>query len=329
MRMKIVIAVVAVIALIVVTYAVRAYYGTVDLGKRRVTVVIEQGDSFGGVADTLVRERVVKSRIMLKLAARLMNIDRKLAPGRYDFTGENSCRTVLDRFARVDFLKIKVTVPEGSPIWKTASILAAAMEFDSAAVRALERDSAFVAGLGVPGLEGYLYPETYYFPWGWTPEAVVAEMVELYHLQTAGIWPEAAPLGLSRREVIILASIIEAETKVDSERTVIASVYLNRLKQRMKLDADPTVIYGLGGLERPLYRKDLKKETPYNTYVLPGLPPTPINSPGLASIKAALNPDETDFLFFVADNNGGHYFSRTNAEHNRAKERIRSGSKGS
>ena len=121
MRVKTIITVVVVIVLITAVYAARAYYGTVDLGERTVSVVIERGDSFGGVADKLVSAGVVKSRLMLKLPARLMNIDRKLAPGRYDFTGENSCRTALDRFARADFLKIKITVPECAPIWKTAT----------------------------------------------------------------------------------------------------------------------------------------------------------------------------------------------------------------
>ena len=124
---------------------------------------------------------------------------------------------------------------------------------------------------------------------------------------------------------IVMASIIEAETGLVDERQMVSSVYHNRLTRNMKLDADPTVIYGLGGLERQLYRKDLKKDTPYNTYMKKGLPPTPINSPGLAAIRAAIHPEESDYLFFVADNTGRHYFSRTNAEHNRAIRRIRSG----
>jgi len=154
-------------------------------------------------------------------------------------------------------------------------------------------------------------------------KGIIAEMVRLYDKLTRDIWPDNIPHNLTRYEIINLASIVEAESKIDSERSLISSVYLNRLKRKMKLDADPTVIYGLGGLERPLYKGDLKKDSPYNTYLHKGLPPTPINSPGLASIKAVLNPKDTDYLYFVADNNGGHYFSRTNAEHNRAKTRIR------
>ncbi|MBU0984685.1 MAG: endolytic transglycosylase MltG, partial [candidate division Zixibacteria bacterium] len=129
--------------------------------------------------------------------------------------------------------------------------------------------------------------------------------------------------GLSREEVIVLASIVEAEALRDDEKPRIASVYQNRLRKRMKLDADPTVIYGLGGLDRPLSRRDLKKDTPYNTYRKRGLPPTPINSPGLAAIKAVLQPETTEYLYFVADGTGYHRFSKTNAEHNRARYEIK------
>jgi len=122
---------------------------------------------------------------------------------------------------------------------------------------------------------------------------------------------------------VALASIVEAEALLAEEKPIIASVYHNRLRLRMKLDADPTVIYGLGGLDRPLLRGDLEKETPYNTYLKRGLPPTPINSPGLAAIRAVLRPAESDYLFFVADATGHHRFSRTNDEHNRTRLQIR------
>jgi UPF0755 protein len=121
----------------------------------------------------------------------------------------------------------------------------------------------------------------------------------------------------------VLASIVEAEARLTEEMPIIASVYHNRLRKGWRLDADPTVIYGLGGLDRPLYRSDLRQDGPYNTYRRKGLPPTPINSPGLAAIKAVLKPYDTDFMFFVADGSGGHRFSETNDEHNRARYEIR------
>jgi UPF0755 protein len=145
----------------------------------------------------------------------------------------------------------------------------------------------------------------------------------MYQTKTDSVWQRTLTNGLNQYQSLILASIIEAETPLASERSRVASVYLNRLRIGMTLDADPTVIYGLGGLERPLLLKDLDSVTLYNTYRTAGLPPTPINSPGLASIMAALNPDGSDYLYFVADGSGGHIFSRTNEEHNMARRRAR------
>lgn len=310
--------------LIIGTYSYSLYNSKVDLRERLVTVIIERGDGFNKVADELLSAGVVDSKIMLKLPARLRGLDKHLTAGRYDFTGENSCRSVLDKLDHADFLKIKVTVPEGTTIWGAASILRKQMDLDSARVVAYNTDSAFLAEFKIPCLEGYLYPETYFFPWGSSAKSILLEMIDLFHASTDSIWPDDMVNGLSHHEVIILASIIEAETKLPGEHGKVSSVYNNRLSRGIKLDADPTVIYGLGGLDRPLWTRDLQKQSPYNTYMNKGLPPTPINSPGLISIRAALSPEQTDYLFFVADNNGGHVFSRTNAEHNRARQRIRS-----
>ena len=300
------------------------YNHQVDLGERTVTLIVEPGDSFGRIAGELVGTGVVDSKVMLKYPARWNGIDRKLTPGRYDFTGKNSCASVLGKLARAEVVKIKVTIPEGTTIWKMAGILAERMTFDSAFIVGLNHDTTLLTELNVPCLEGFLFPETYYFPWGTGATDIISEMVQMSTAQIDSVWMENTPLDLDRFDIVKLASIIEAESGLNSERGRIASVYLNRLSRKMKLDADPTIIYGLGGLDRPLMKRDLRKDTPYNTYLHRGLPPTPINSPGLASIEAALNPEQTDFLFFVADNTGGHYFSRTNAEHNRAIRRIRS-----
>lgn len=304
-------------------YAFYLYNRPVDLDDRVVSIIIRPGDTFASVVERLISEGVVNSRVMLTYPARIMGVDKKLTPGRYDFTGRNSCRSVLRELSRAGFLKVKVTLPEGAPIWKVASIIADRLDLDSAAVADANENSAFLQSLDLPCLEGYLFPETYVFPWGISETEVVEELVGQFRAKTDSIWPDSIQHGLSHHEIIILASIIEAETRLAHERGIVASVYVNRLRRNMKLDADPTVIYGLGGLDRPLYRKDLKKDTPYNTYLRKGLPPTPINSPGLAAIEAALHPQETDYLYFVADETGGHHFSRTNAEHNRTKRRIK------
>ncbi len=309
--------------LLALVYLVSLYTRSIDLEDRTASVIIEPGDSFGVVAERLAVQKVIPSKTVLVAAARLQGVDHHLTPGRYDFAGRNSCRSVLRRLSEGDFLRIRVTVPEGSPVWKVAAIVAEKLELDSATFAALNDDSSFLSEAGSPRLEGYLYPETYVFPWGVSEHEVARAMLDQFYAGTDSIWPDSLPQGLSRDEILTLASIIEAETKLDYERPLVASVYLNRLRRQMKLDADPTVIYGLGGLDRPLLRHDLRKDTPYNTYLHKGLPPTPINSPGLAALKAAVNPSESDYLYFVADETGGHVFSRTNAEHNRARERIK------
>lgn len=317
--------VVALITIVVVGSLIlyRNYTEEIDLGDKTVTIIIQPGDALNKVVGELLEQKVVYSKLMLKYPARLRGIDKKLIPGRYDFTGNNSCRSVLDRLETGDFLRLKLTIPEGSTIWETSALIAGKLELDSATVHNLENDTAFLQELDVPGLEGFLFPETYFIPWGTTEKEVVRRLVEMYQTQTDLVWANYNEERLSRYQIVILASIIEAETGVGEERRLVSSVYNNRLKSNMKLDADPTVIYGLGGLDRPLWRKDLRKDTPYNTYIHKGLPPTPINSPGLASIQAAINPETSDYLYFVAGNDGRHIFSRTITEHNRAIQKIK------
>jgi UPF0755 protein len=317
-----VLTVVAVIVALACIWAAWGYFYAPDLNGRTVSVIISRGDGFNTVAKALDSEGVVPSPLMLKVAARLRGIDKKLVPGRYDFAGRNSCRSVLNRLEAGDFLRLRLTVYEGMPIWKVAGLMARVLELDSARIVALNGDSAFCTELGIPQLEGYLYPETYFIPWGTPDTAVIAELVAMFHAQTDSLWRDSMTGELSREEVVTLASIVEAEALFDKEKRVIASVYHNRMAGNMRLDADPTVIYGLGGLDRPLTRRDLRSNTPYNTYRRKGLPPTPINSPGLAALRAVLYPESTDYLFFVADGTGGHRFSRTNAEHNRARREV-------
>jgi len=323
MRLRLFSTIAVAVLVLLVAYGYYLYAGQADIGDRVVTVIIAKGDTLGKIADRLVAEGVVKSRVMLVYPARLVNLDRKLTPGRYDFTGKNSCRTVLNKLDKADFVRIKITVPEGATIWKVASIVSEKLRMDSAAFIRLNSDSAFLAQHDLPGLEGFLFPETYYIPWGASESDVASSMIEMFRQMTDSLPFESSIANLDKYEIVKLASIIEAETGLIDERRLVSSVYHNRMRRKMKLDADPTVIYGLGGLDRPLYSNDLRKDTPYNTYLHRGLPPTPINSPGLASIMAALDPDESEYYYFVAGDSGRHLFSRTNAEHNRAKERVK------
>lgn len=313
----------AVVALAALLLVAVTYYSPKNIGDKTVTVIVKQGDSFKSVAGQLVDGGVLSSKVMLKIPAKLFGVDKRLIPGRYDFTGKNSYSSVLKKLGQGDFVRIKVTIPEGATIWQTAALLADSLKFEADSIRALNKETKFLTERELAYLEGYLFPETYYFPWGSSAREAAAIMVKQYRSMTDSLWPEQIVASLTKEEIIILASIIEAETGDNNERELVSSVYHNRLKKKMKLDADPTVIYGLGGLKRSLWLKDLKKKTPYNTYLNRGLPPTPINSPGLAAIKAALYPAESDYYYFVADNGGKHLFSKTNAEHNRNRQLIK------
>ena len=321
--LKAIVIAVVLFALVLVAYGLVAYTLPVELGTRTVSVVIKPGDPFSMVADSLAAGGVARSAVVLRYAAQWRGVDTKLTPGRYDFTGKNSGRSILDKLERADIVTFRVTIYEGAQIWKVASILAGRMEVDSAEIIRLNTDREFIAELGVPCLEGYLFPETYFFPWGTGTKEMLKSMVAMFRAKTDSLWSRTMSENFNREEVVILASIVEAEALLNEEKPLIASVYRNRIRDRMKLDADPTVIYGLGGLNRPLARRDLEMPTPYNTYLKRGLPPTPIGSPGLAALRAVLYPAETDYFFFVADGTGKHRFSRTNDEHNRLRREIR------
>ncbi len=315
--------IILILIIVIGAYGYHMFIEPVDLGSKTVTIIVKQGDTFGKIADKLTLENVVRSRATLWYAALWSGVDRRLLPGRYDFTGNVSVGSIIKKFLDADIVMVRVTVPEGQTLWETISILSRKLALDSTEMMKMNEDAQFLAKLDVPYLEGYLFPETYDFPWGTDAHTAITRLVHQFKAATDSLWPSLIVDGLSREEVITLASIVEAETRLDNERPIVASVYLNRIRIGMKLDADPTVAYGLGRLNRMLTRRDLKFNTPYNTYLHSGLPPTPINSPGLAAIKAVLRPASTPYLFFVANNTGGHQFSRTNDEHNIAKLKIR------
>ncbi len=308
---------------VIAGYLYYSYIREIDLGTREVSIVIKKGDDFASFAGRLQSEGVVASKLVFEYSARWQSVDKRLIPGEYKFTGLNSCQSVLEKLRKAEGVQAKVTIYEGAPIWKVAAVLAKQLGIDSARVLALNRDTVFLDSLGIPCLEGYLFPETYILPPGIDLRSVVREMVDMFHKRTDSLWTKQRPEGLTPQQALVLASIVQAETKFPSEVRTVAAVYCNRLRRGMTLDADPTVIYGLGGLDRPLTKEDLDIMTPYNTYRAAGLPPTPINSPGLPAIMAAINPDTSAFLYFVADGQGGHRFSYTNDEQNTTRKQIK------
>jgi UPF0755 protein len=225
-------------------------------------------------------------------------------------------------------VKVRIVVPEGWTSGQIATRIAAQLGGDADSIRAQLTDTAAARRLGVPGptLEGYLYPATYVFPLGTPREKAIGEMVRRYQSAwTPAMRAQLPASGMSEREVVTLASIVEREAKDWRERPTIAAVYRNRLRVGMRLQADPTVQYALGQQRARLLYRDIASvaENPYNTYTHAGLPPGPIASPSQGAIQATLQPANADFLYFVARPNGTHVFTRTLAEHNAAKRASR------
>jgi UPF0755 protein len=293
-----------------------------------VRVRIPAGSGLGAVSDTLAANNVIRWPYAFRLYARFRGDDRTIKPGTYDLPQRASWSHVLDKLVTGDVVTQRFTIPEGWTARQIADRLAALLELPADSVREVLADAALAEPFGVPGptLEGYLYPSTYRMPLGTGLPEVLRTMVQTYQrVWTPELRARADSLGLSEREVVTLASIVEAEARVWTERDTIAAVYHNRLRRGMRLQADPTVQYALSERQaRLLYAHiDEVADSPYNTYRHDGLPPGPIGSPSRGAIEATLHPAEVDYLFFVARPDGTHVFTRTLAEHNRARREIR------
>ncbi|MEP0829124.1 MAG: endolytic transglycosylase MltG [bacterium] len=295
-----------------------------DLGEERRSVIIDEDDLFPRISERFRQGGIIQSEFLFKTAAVIGGIDRYISPGRYDFEGKVSLYDVLLKLKRQEVATATVTIPEGSNIYKIGSILSSTLMLDSAAFVNFALDTVKTRRqYQLEGLEGYLFPDSYRFRFGIKPEKVCEVLVREFYARAGRLLDSANNCKLSVRQIVTLASILEAEAVHKEELRLISSVYHNRLRRQMPLQADPTVLYALREPSRSLLYRDLEIDSPYNTYKVRGLPPGPINSPGLAAIEAALNPAESEFLYFVADGSGRHIFSKTLEEHNRAKRRIK------
>ena len=298
------------------------------VGKKEVE--IRHGATVKQISHQLYQKRLIHSPRLLQYLAQLNGSSRRLKAGIHPLDGQMTTWEILLELERSRDVTQNVTVPEGLEKKQIATILSEKLNLDQKKLLLLMNSAAFCITLSVQAkdLEGYLYPETYNFPTTVSEQRVLRRMVE--HCQAVfdeRLQRRAHELGMSIHEVITFASIIEGETSWDSERDTIAAVYHNRLKKGMRLQADPTVQYALPGEPRRLFYKDYDYDSPYNTYRHSGLPPGPINSPGRASIVAALFPADVDYLYFVATGEGGHVFTHSLQEHAAAKKRTASARK--
>lgn len=272
-------------------------------------VVIPRGAGVDGIARLLHQEGVIANPDVFRIGVRLEQAQRGLRAGEFMFPANGSARDAMDVLLNAPPVRRRITIPEGLTTAQAVQIISATDGLSGDVPDNLP--------------EGGLLPETYYFAFGDSREALVARMLNGSRDALDELWASRAdnlPIR-TPEEALILASIIEKETGVAAERELVASVFVNRLRKGMRLQSDPTVVYavtgGSGPLGRSITRADLGIDSPYNTYKVKGLPPGPIANPGKASIAAVLNPAETDYFYFVADGKGGHAFARTLKEHNR------------
>lgn len=284
-------------------------------------IEIPRGYSFKKIANLLKKENLIQNRSTFVILSHLRGVTNQLKAGEYHLSKNMTPLEIMEKLLKGDVVSYSLTIPEGYTIREIANLLEKSKLLDKKRFTALAQSRKILDSLGIKAksLEGYLFPDTYHFPKGTKEEEIIRTMVEkLNNLFTEDIKKRLEEINFSKHEILTLASLIEKEAQIDSERKLISAVFYNRLKKNMLLQSDPTVIYALKDFDGNIRKKDLKIDSPYNTYVYKGLPPAPIANPGKESILAALYPAKVDYLYFVAKNNGEHHFSKNFKEHNRA-----------
>jgi len=275
--------------------------------------------SLRATAASLQEKQLIRSALAFRLLARFQGKDTLVKSGEYELSPSMAPQAILDKMVRGDMFRRRVTIKEGMTLTDIATALKDAGIIETAQFQAVLSDSAFIKEQGIDGssFEGYLFPETYDFPRNTPAKKIITAMREQFEKRWSTDWTQRAQiLELTKHQVLTLASIIEKESGNFDEQPIIASVFHNRLLRKMRLQADPTVIYGIKNFNGNITKQDLTTSTPYNTYMIDGLPPGPIANPGINAIKAALYPADTNYLYFVGNGQGAHIFSETLEAHN-------------
>ena len=313
-----------------IVIALLAGCAKVDPTTPRERIVVPAGASFQTITDTLVAHGLVQHPFWFRGLARVRGLSRSVQAGTYDLPLGQSAWATLTALRDGRVAMKRFTSPEGLTLPEVAAAASEQLGIPADSFMAAARDTATLHALGLDGkdFEGYLLPETYTIPVETNARQLVRLMAEQFLANWDPAWDgELTERKLTRRHLVVLASIVEGEARVEEERPIIAAVYDNRIRLAMPLQADPTVQYAIwlktGRRKKRLYIKDYEIRSPYNTYLIPGLPPGPVNSPGLASIRASVFPADVPYLYFVADTGGRHAFTATYGEHLRAIRRIR------
>jgi UPF0755 protein len=285
---------------------------------------VTKGQAGKDIARNLKKNGIIKKTWPLLLGYKIFFSSQSLKAGEYALQLPLSAKDVLQILTEGTVLLRPVTIPEGLIIEEIADLLESQGFAKKADIVKISANTSFISSMDkeATSLEGYLFPETYSLAKDTTADEIVSAMIFQFTQVFCEKWKHRAEeIGMSVREIVILASLIEKETSLPEERKLVSAVFHNRLKRGMKLDCDPTIIYVLkreGNFGDRLRTKDLKLNSPFNTYLYPGLPPGPISNPGEDSLEAALYPAEENYLYFVSKNDGSHHFSSTFREHQRA-----------
>ncbi|KPJ97677.1 MAG: hypothetical protein AMJ60_10610 [Desulfobacterales bacterium SG8_35] len=298
--------------------------------REQIEVIIPARESLSAIEKILAENKVIYDDPRFSMLALLTGAAAKLRAGEYAFAPGQRPLEVIGLLKKGRVLYRPVTIPEGTEMTMVAEVFAAEGWVEFQPFLDLAHDPGMLESLGIHAgsLEGYLFPDTYYLSRGQQDAAAIIRMMVDRHFQVYNDIVKGTalnPPGRTHHEIVTLASLVEKETGNPGERALVAAVFLNRLGKNMRLQADPSVRYGIAGKAGPLTREDLKNPTPYNTYIIAGLPPGPIANPGRAALEAVLFPAETDFLYFVSKDGTSHHFSRTLQEHNKAVSRYREG----
>jgi len=314
--------VVIITSILLISFAYSAYEMLIPAQKvdTNTEIAIPKGASFRQAVEILAAERLIRDKNIFLLLGRLTGADRKIRAGYYSIWPGMSPLDIFKVLRKGQIIEYEIKILEGDSLFEIADSFTKTGIISKKDFIKLSKDPDFLSSYGIesPSIEGYIFPDTYLIPKGMPAEDALGTMINRMHEKYSSEVLNSEGSDMTENEVLTLASIIEKEAVVDSERPLISAVYHNRLRKKMPLQADPTCIYGIKSSKEPITRADLLSNTLYNTYTIKGLPPGPIASPGVKSIQAALHPANVPYLYFVSRDDRTHSFSTTLEEHMQA-----------